>query len=241
VTVTVVSLDKTRYRIGEEVTFEIKVMNSGKETIVVPWTPHLGDLEPADTHSSYKYRVGVVLLLFRDPEGIEFPIWETLYGSLNVAGTLRVLSPGEWFTVRGRKKLEPYHQNWGKKELRESGIVVANVSGFYRQDRGTYSPKDGGSDSQCCIQKRFARLAKSKRWSVQFLGGILRLACACDTEHNARIRKLEVQSTDSMLTLRAEGYGAESPLAQHLAAARYLLELASNRPVFIAPSQSHVA
>jgi len=151
VTVTVVSLDKTRYRIGEEVTFEITVTNSGKKTIVVPWTPHLGDLELADTRSSYKYRVGVVLLLFRDPEGVQFPIWESLYGSLNVAGTLRELSPGEWFTVRGRKRLEPYDQNWGKKELRESGIVVANVSGFYRQDRGTYFPKDGGSDSQGCI------------------------------------------------------------------------------------------
>lgn len=151
VTVTVISLDKTRYRIGEEVTFEIKVMNSGKETIVVPWTPHLGDLEPADTRSSYKYRVGVVLLLFRDPEGVQFPISESLYGSLNVAGTLRELSAGEWFIVRGRKRLEPYDQNWGKKELRESGIVVATVSGFYRQDRGAYSPKDGGSDSQWCI------------------------------------------------------------------------------------------
>jgi exopolyphosphatase/pppGpp-phosphohydrolase len=90
-------------------------------------------------------------------------------------------------------------------------------------------------------QKRFSMLSKSKRWLVQFLGGILRLACACDTEHNARIRKLEVESTDSMLTLRAEGYGAESPLAEHLAAARYLLELASNRPVFIAPAQPYVA
>jgi CHAD domain-containing protein len=90
-------------------------------------------------------------------------------------------------------------------------------------------------------QKRFARLSRSKRWLVQLLGGILRLACACDTEHNARIRKLEVESTDSMLTLRAEGYdGAESPIAQHLAAARYLLELAYNRPVFIAPAQSPV-
>jgi CHAD domain-containing protein len=90
-------------------------------------------------------------------------------------------------------------------------------------------------------QQRFARLSKSKRWLVQFLGGILRLACACDTEHKTQIRKLEVESTDSVLTFRAEGYEAESPSAEHLATARYLLELASHRPVFIAPSRSHVA
>ena len=72
VTATIVSLDKMRYRIGEEVTFEVKILNSGKKTIIVPWTPHLGDLEPADPRSSYKYRVGVVVLSFSDPEGNEF-------------------------------------------------------------------------------------------------------------------------------------------------------------------------
>jgi hypothetical protein len=151
VTASVVSLDKTRYRIGDEATFEIKVMNSGKENIIVPWTPHLGDLEPADPRSSYKYRVGVVLLEFRDPEGLEFSISETLYGSSNVPGSLRELSPGQWFTVKGRKRLDLYEQNWGKKEFRGSGLVATNVSAFYRQDRGAYSPKDGGSDSQWCI------------------------------------------------------------------------------------------
>lgn len=151
VTATVVSLDKVRYRIGEEATFEVKVLNSGNEAIIVPWTPHLGDLEPADTRSSYKYRVGVILFLFRDPEGLEFSVSETLYGSPNVPGSLRELSPGQWFTVKGRKRVDLYEQNWGKKEFGDSGFVATNVSGFYRQDRGTYSPKDGGSDSQRCI------------------------------------------------------------------------------------------
>jgi len=151
VTATVVSFDRVRYRIGEEATFEVKVLNSGKKTIIVPWTPHLGDLEPTDTRSSYKYRVGVILLLFKDPEGFEFSISETLYGSPNVPGSLRELLPGQWFTVKGRKRVYLYEQNWGKKEFGDSGFVATSVSGFYRQDRGTYSPKDGGSDSQWCI------------------------------------------------------------------------------------------
>ena len=151
VSVTVVSLDKMRYRLGEEVTFEIKVLNSGKKIITVPWTPHLGDLEPVDTHSSYRYRVGVVLLLFRDPKGLEFSMFEALYGSPTIPGSLRELSPGQWFTVKGRKRVQFYDEDWGKKEFLESGFVATNVSGFYRQDRGTYSPKDGGSDTQWCI------------------------------------------------------------------------------------------
>ena len=151
VTATVLSLDKMRYRIGEEATFEIKVLNSGKEPIILPWTPHLGDLEPADPRSSYRYRVGVILLVFRDPEGFEFTIFESLYGSPNVAGSLRELLPGQWFTVKGRKRIDLYDQGWGKREFSDSGFVETKVSGFYRQDTGTYSPKNGGSDTQWCI------------------------------------------------------------------------------------------
>ena len=151
VTATIVSLDKMRYRIGEEVTFEIKILNSGKRTLIVPWTPHLGDLEPADPRSSYKYRVGVVVLSFSDPEGNEFSVSESLYGSSNLSGTLRELSPGEWFTVRGRKTVEFVGHNWGQKEFQDSGFVEAKVTGFYRQDNGTYSPNNGGKDTQWCI------------------------------------------------------------------------------------------
>jgi CHAD domain-containing protein len=139
----------------------------------------------------------------------------------------------------GRFKTNKGHHKESARLIRKiqvplgwSGDEIATAALVARYHRGAL-PNE--------VQQRFARLSKSKRWLVQFLGGILRLACACDTEHNAQIRKLDVESTDSVLTLRAEGYEAESPIAEHLAAARYLLELASHRPVFIAPSHSHVA
>ncbi|HMD18130.1 MAG TPA: hypothetical protein VKH18_15805 [Terriglobales bacterium] len=157
VTAAVISLDAMRYRIGEEASFEIKILNSGKEKVVVPWTPHLGDLEPANARSSYKYRVGVILLVFRDPEGREFSISETLYGSPDVPGSLRELSPGEWFTVKGRKRVDLFDQNWGRHELKATGFVETKVSGFYRQDTATYSPKNGGSEIQWCIPLRCQR------------------------------------------------------------------------------------
>jgi hypothetical protein len=76
---------------------------------------------------------------------------------------------------------------------------------------------------------------------VQFLSGILRLACAFDTERNEQIRKLDVECTESVLKVWAQGYGAGSPMAEHLARARYLLEVAYNRPVFISPAEVTVA
>lgn len=79
----------------------------------------------------------------------------------------------------------------------------------------------------------FAALSPSKRRLVQFLGGILRLACACDWEHNRQIAGLQVESVNPVITLRAKGYLDSTPLAGHIAAARHLLELTCRRPVFV--------
>lgn len=78
-------------------------------------------------------------------------------------------------------------------------------------------------------QKTFSALPKSKQWIVQFLSGILRFACACDKEQNTRIRRVDVESSTPVLKVRAEGYVEATPLAEHLAGARYLLELAGLR------------
>ena len=73
---------------------------------------------------------------------------------------------------------------------------------------------------------------------MQFLGGILRLACACDCEHNRQIRRVKVEDNAPVLTIQADGYAESSNLAEHLAAARHLLELAFQRPVFLVPAGS---
>src|SRR5438552_12522190 len=70
-------------------------------------------------------------------------------------------------------------------------------------------------------QKRFSVLPESKRAMVQLLGGILRFACACDRQHDSQIRRVDVESSNPILRVRADGYGADTALAEHLAAARY--------------------
>jgi len=154
VTATLLSLDRTIYPLGEKVTFELKIQNTGKDPVIVPWTPNLGDLEPVDPNASYKYRIGVVVLTFKDPEHREFYLSESLYGSEDVPGTLRELAPGQWFTVRGTERTEPNSPDWGQGELREFGWVDAKVSGYFREDNGSYSPEQGGTMSAFCIPMR---------------------------------------------------------------------------------------
>jgi hypothetical protein len=45
-TLTLLSVDKRAYSVGEDVTFEVKAENTGTHTLKIPWTLHLADLEP---------------------------------------------------------------------------------------------------------------------------------------------------------------------------------------------------
>jgi exopolyphosphatase/pppGpp-phosphohydrolase len=126
------------------------------------------------------------------------------------------------------RKLEP-PMGWTADEIHITALVA-------RYHRGAL-PRE--------TQKSFAALTQSKRQLVQFLGGILRLACACDRQHDGQIRRVEVEGLNPVLTIRADGYTQDTSLAEYLAAARHLLELACHRPVFILPSkaayQAHAA
>jgi len=126
------------------------------------------------------------------------------------------------------RKLDP-PMGWTADEVRLTAIVA-------RYHRGAL-PRE--------TQKSFAALPPSKRRLVQFLAGILRLACACDRQHHGQIRSVHVERLDPVLTIEAEGYTEYTSMAEHLAAARHLLELACRRPIFIlspqVESQGHAA
>jgi len=135
-------------------------------------------------------------------------------------------------TNRGRHKVSA---RWIRKIIPPPGWTddeIRTVSLVARYHRGALPSE---------TQIRFRTLSESKRWLVQFLGGILRLACACDMEQDAKIRKVQVEASGPVLMLRAQGYEEASSLAEHLAAARYLLEVAYHRPVFILPGEVHAA
>ena len=116
-----------------------------------------------------------------------------------------------------RKLVPPL--GWTADEIRITALVA-------RYHRGAL-PKE--------TQKRFAALPQWKRQLVRFLAGLLRLACACDQQHSREIRRVEIEETNPVLTIRAEGYAEYTAEAESLAAARHLLELACHRAVLIVP------
>jgi exopolyphosphatase/guanosine-5'-triphosphate,3'-diphosphate pyrophosphatase len=123
-------------------------------------------------------------------------------------------------SARLLRKLQP-PLGWTSSELRLASLIA-------RYHRGAL-PRPA--------QKRFRALFPTRQSLVQFLAGILRLACACDWQHDRTIRRLRVQTLDSALVLRATGYVESTALAEHLAAARHLLELACGRAILILPAE----
>jgi hypothetical protein len=155
VDITLMYLDKTSYSIGEEVTYEVNIRNTGKEPIEIPWTPHLGDLEPADPSEPYTYLHAAISLDFVEPDSNRsFSIYAYSYGAADVAGTTRMLRPGQSAFVRARQELDSYEEWWQRRVNDSSGLKV-KVSADLLLDKVTYSPgekSEAATDHSVCIQ-----------------------------------------------------------------------------------------
>ena len=165
-----------------------------------------------------------------------------LYDGLTHAGVIRrskndeareVLEAGALMHDVGRKKSKKRHHKasarlirklspplgWTAGELRLVSLVARYHRGALPSDR----------------HREFAAMSKTRKKRALLLGGILRFACACDHLHDQQIRSVRVQVPDRIVEIRADGLSELSPVAQHLASARYLLEVACQRPVFVLP------
>lgn len=142
-TVTLVSLDKLSYVMGEEVAFEVKVQNSAKENIEIPWAAHSADIEPSDATETYSYLNGTFDLNFKDPiSERSFDILGNSYGSASVPVSLRTLKPGGWASVRVRRKIEIY-DDWWWTRLKDPQPLKLNASVHFFWNRMTYVPSHG--------------------------------------------------------------------------------------------------
>ncbi len=154
ITITLVSLDKVSYSLGEEVTYEVKIQNSGKETVEIPWTPHSGDLEPADASKSYTYLHAAISLNFTEPDSNRsFSVYANSYGSSELPGSTRQLLPGEWIFVRARQKVATYEEWWWSK-IKDSSPLKVRVSAGLMLNKVTYSPaekSDFAMEGSVCI------------------------------------------------------------------------------------------
>ena len=96
-----VSLDRTSYRIGEEPTLEVTLQNSGSVPVRIPFSPNLADLQPKNPGRKFGYYELQITLWIAAGERWSTNMGGTaiLYGADDHANTMLTLKPGEWARV----------------------------------------------------------------------------------------------------------------------------------------------
>jgi hypothetical protein len=109
-TVQILSAAPDRIDPVQPIEVEFRVLNSGRVPLELPVSPHLSDLQPPDESRTFSYMslALAVNVIVGDPQIP--PIWNAgfveLYGSVEDARTVLVLSPREW--IRVRANVNPY-------------------------------------------------------------------------------------------------------------------------------------
>src|SRR5713101_7218821 len=142
---TITWLDQLDYQIGGNIEFEMQLENAGSETMAIPWTPHLADLQPADDSKPFDYlELDLNLDIKTDSIGITLPL-TTLYGSKETA-TIVELPPGAWVRIRGSTKLVVYEDFRKHVEQEPAAVWEAKARFGYRHD--SFHPAPGGYGTQ---------------------------------------------------------------------------------------------
>lgn len=115
-------------------------------------------------------------------------------------------------------KLKP-PLGWSDEDLR----CVAAVARFHRGRL----PQQGDS--------YFVGLSAKRRSELLPVIGVLRLADAFDSAHDAKVSRISVEHAEGMLNVYAQGLEEASETAERLARARYLLEAVSGMTIKIHP------
>ncbi|HVO60956.1 MAG TPA: CHAD domain-containing protein [Terriglobales bacterium] len=76
----------------------------------------------------------------------------------------------------------------------------------------------------------------SARPGIMRLAGVLRLANAFDGSHQRKIRSVHPERNDGLVIIHTDGYAADDPSAERIAAARHLLEATCHIAVVARPS-----
>lgn len=106
--VELVKISKDNPTDGREIEAEIRLQNSGTQSIKIPWSTEPGVIEMGQGPFDYEWEGGYFQVLFRagNPNGVLLISSDKeLYGSNFVVGSMLTLEPGQWVTAKVNFKL----------------------------------------------------------------------------------------------------------------------------------------
>lgn len=113
-----VAMDKTEYRIGDEFGYTLELRTAEAETVNVPTVLNVADLEPNEANMSFNYEAMEIWLGFSEETEEKYlgaPVYRflgvpllRLYGSDEMPWTQVELKPGMFIEIRGKAKLKSW-------------------------------------------------------------------------------------------------------------------------------------
>ena len=100
---TLIWLDRDQYSEVDRPKFEARILNTGSVPFKIPFSPHQGDLQPADPAAKFSFwEMFVSLNVIVTARNVEWRILgggAALYGSDSHPGSMLTLQPGEWVQI----------------------------------------------------------------------------------------------------------------------------------------------
>jgi hypothetical protein len=106
---------------GETFEYEVQIRNVSNKPVELPWDLSPANIEPADSHASYRYQTAAIVLSAK-LEGHRPVIMEdstVLFGAPSISSTMIKLQPGEWVRVKAKTRALSSNPNdtWPPEDL----------------------------------------------------------------------------------------------------------------------------
>jgi len=102
--VTVSNVEGAENKIGENLIYEVKILNTGNGTVKIPWVPSPRDIEPAKPGPYEYWMANLAPRLVNSSGQVAALEAVVLYGS-DAPSTMLELAPGHWVRVRAKTQL----------------------------------------------------------------------------------------------------------------------------------------
>lgn len=155
---TLVWLDRDQYAPGDDIKFEVRIVNRGSVSLELPFSPHLADLQPADPGRKFAYsQMSVTLDLSSVLPHASFKLTGggggvTLYGHKSHPGTMLTLLPGEWAQIIGAGEF--MLDDWPPESHSKDAVNDLNATISITQDETLLTSTDAATvERHVCLNE----------------------------------------------------------------------------------------
>jgi len=151
--ITLSKLERSEYKIDQDLIYEVKLENLSSRPIQIPWTASPRDIEPA-RQGPYEYQMARLTPTLVDSSGqLETLEPAIIFGS-DAAGTTRVIAPNQWVRIRAKSRLSWHNQGSTSSPSAEPQAVrVGATWSLYRvsfaEHNGRYHETFVPTDEEC--------------------------------------------------------------------------------------------